>query len=488
MNNNMIKEAKKTYLQSGRLNQNIVRKEISISWYKCKLQSLDVNATIKSTHQTIEQKFDHRFIRFINSVVPSGFMFVLANQLLQVVDYNLDKLGVEHIDSIDDLIIGTNAGYLAMKTGTDMYVNLEEHYLNIFCSFYSVGIIIKKNDHIDGVLMLFSELPINEYVIHSLKSEITSYYSKEGFTVLIEENNGTRNEESAVSNSIIYPIEKYNSLLINSERIFKKSKLLIIKGDVKSGRTAFAYDLCLKHKRTPAIVDLASINNDLHAFIVQTGLSQFDTVILKNFQMASAELTKLLMVYSDENIQGEIDIKSNNMKCSRLILITVNSEDSNITSAHKKLEGSKQVKLFEDKYQLFTVNLLKPSELEQEHEIEEIIYQTEKKYSASFSSKFRDHLKIKFPSMTFREFFEYIENAIEYNKKLGTNEVKYLPLDTTQSLLSLHENEKNYVLEVYNALNQNISAAADVLQIGRATLYRKLNLYQIDTKNSKRDD
>lgn len=485
MNNNLIKEAKKVYLQSGRLNQNIVRKEISISWYKCKLQSLDVDASIKSTNQTIERKFDQRFIKFINSVLPTGFMFVLANPLLQVVDYKLDQMGIENIDSIDDLAIGTNAGYLAMKTGNDTTVNLDEHYLNIFSNYYSIGIVLKKNENIDGVLMLFSELPINEYTIHGLKSEIANYYNKDDYRVTFEDKSTLINLQPPVPNTIIYPIVKYNQLLVNIDRIFKSSKLLIIRGDVKTGKTALAYDFCIKHKCIPAIVDLGSLNAGLHTFMVQTALSQFDTIILKNFQRASVELIKLLMVYNDEKDQNNNGTSSCNIKSCTRILATINSSSEYEFMALENGENNRLFKFFEDKYQLFTVNLLKISEAVKGPEFEEIIKQLENKYNTLFSNKFIEHLKHSYAQWSNVEMFEYVEKAMEYNRQLGSSEVKYIPADTVTQLISLSEHEKKYVLEVYNALNQNISAVADVLQIGRSTLYRKLNLYQIETSDTE---
>ncbi len=54
-----------------------------------------------------------------------------------------------------------------------------------------------------------------------------------------------------------------------------------------------------------------------------------------------------------------------------------------------------------------------------------------------------------------------------------------LPTSNPMEILPLEEVEKQYILSVLDSLGGNKSKAAETLQIGIATLYRKLNSYGI---------
>ncbi|MDP0920003.1 hypothetical protein Q6272_33750, partial [Klebsiella pneumoniae] len=68
-----IKDAKVHFIETGRLNRNIIRDEISISWYKCKLSQLDHS---KKTFSYEDKKrvslIEPKFIEFIDSIIPAS--------------------------------------------------------------------------------------------------------------------------------------------------------------------------------------------------------------------------------------------------------------------------------------------------------------------------------------------------------------------------------------------------------------------------------
>jgi len=57
------------------------------------------------------------------------------------------------------------------------------------------------------------------------------------------------------------------------------------------------------------------------------------------------------------------------------------------------------------------------------------------------------------------------------------------PATGSVPLVSMAEKEKEYVLEVLNAVHQNVSKAAEILDIDRRTLYRILERHHVILRN-----
>lgn len=76
---------------------------------------------------------------------------------------------------------------------------------------------------------------------------------------------------------------------------------------------------------------------------------------------------------------------------------------------------------------------------------------------------------------------DYIE--LEHVGFLGGNKTRfYIPADSdvNHAAITLEEMEKNEIIRALNRCGGNVSQAAAVLCIGRATIYRKIKKYQID--------
>lgn len=147
--NSKIYDIKRAYIETGRLNQNVISKDIAISWYKCRLQNMHPADHIKLANTKSVKHFDVQFENFIDAIVSEKYQYVLSNLSLQVSTKRIIDPNLESIDSIDDLLIGTNGGYNTLKSSTVETVELDEHYLDCLSKYYSVGFPLAKEGKID---------------------------------------------------------------------------------------------------------------------------------------------------------------------------------------------------------------------------------------------------------------------------------------------------------------------------------------------------
>ena len=112
MTNAAVKDAKDVYITTGRLNRNIISKEISISWYKCKLQNLNPKDSIRIVGEKPTINFDTKFLNYVDTIVPIYYDYILVNMSLQKCSSRIHLTNLGGMDTIDDLAIGTNGGYL----------------------------------------------------------------------------------------------------------------------------------------------------------------------------------------------------------------------------------------------------------------------------------------------------------------------------------------------------------------------------------------
>ena len=178
MTNTSISEAKKTYIETGRLNRNIVSKEVSISWYKCKLQNLVPDMVYRTCGHMPDKIFEEQFTKYIESIVPDSYQYVLTNHRLEKVSSRLTDKELLLIDTIDDLYIGTNGGYIAYKNDRMYTVSRDEHYLELFNRYYTTGILIKKESTVLGILMLIHEELSTSYALNNIAIKLNEYNNK----------------------------------------------------------------------------------------------------------------------------------------------------------------------------------------------------------------------------------------------------------------------------------------------------------------------
>lgn len=159
-------------------------------------------------------------------------------------------------------------------------------------------------------------------------------------------------------------------------------------------------------------------------------------------------------------------------KCIHLILTTVNSND----------DKTKKSQCWQKLYSRLThrtISMLNLIDFQMDLYpiIRKHIARTHIKATDAYIEKLVHLIKGK----SFSTLNEVIKESIRFVEHQAHPVLDYLPIAEQSPLKSLDEIEKAYVLEIFYLMDQNVTAAADVLNIGRATLYRKLEKYQNDT-------
>lgn len=451
-------EAKILYMNTGRLNQNVVNKEIAISWYKCKLQNMKTNDSIRLSRHEVNNHFTVTFLNYIDSIVSEIFQYALANVNLQVCKSRLNDSQIKQMNSIDDLMIGTNGGYNAFKNQKVQIVSKDEHFLDDLVKYYTIGIPINFEDKNMGTLMIISEKKPSEYEIAGIKEKLMRYYNKETFNVTND--NSIKTGELSLSPDVLlsYP----NDYMIEfQEMVESKLKTILpvlITGSKGCGKTTLAWYLSRKSS-LPYYIDMKTLHPILQYNVLDNALLQNETVIVDNFEYSSKQCLLLLMVYIDKKIDNITKSEQSKFSCHNLFLTTVNSTKKTQNGE----ETEKALNVIKEKLKISTINMRNLSDFPDHYE--EIVV---KMKDNSGTNKCLEHLQMSKTIDNFKELYELISDKTSEN----TVEFKFKTLE---------EYEKSYILSVYDKMNHNMTLTSEILGIGRSTLYRKLEKYQNET-------
>lgn len=476
MTNAAVKDAKEVYITTGRLNRNIISKEISISWYKCKLQNLNPKDNFKIIGEKPSINFDPKFLSYVDSTVPQYFDYILVNMSLQKCSSRMILSNLIDMDTIDDLAIGTNGGYLSYKTQTNQLVSLDEHYLDCLSGFYSYGIIISHGEKILGVLMLLSKDKPNEYDIVKLKEKLLIYYEKS--EVMSSEQSVSNLKKQNISQLFAYPENYMADFKQIVDKVSGNLLPVLIRGSQGSGKSTLARLLSSKNSKLPFILSLNDTSRILQKTYLEYGLSQFDTVIVESLEYASPEILSLLTVYTEQSILGKNRELDSNYKCFKLILTTAykTDEQDEITLS---MQVVKQLEKIVERLRLNAVNLVNTNYFVDQ--LEELVDSILRKNGVEASDVYRSKLIEYSRGKSFKSVQQIIDISID---ELHSDDIKILtnfPASISESILELDLYEKAYIMKIYELLDNNMTATANALNIGRSTLYRKLEKYQNET-------
>ena len=476
MTNAAVKDAKDVYITTGRLNRNIISKEISISWYKCKLQNLNPKDSIRIVGEKPTINFDTKFLNYVDTIVPIYYDYILVNMSLQKCSSRIHLTNLGGMDTIDDLAIGTNGGYLTYKTQSNQLVSQDEHYLDCLSDKYSYGIMISHGEKMLGVLMLISKEKPNEYDIAKIREKLIQYYSKSEVTT--SEIISSTVPEHNIRHFFAYP----DSFMIEFEqglnKIGNNTLPILIRGSQGSGKSTLARLISEKNNIIPYIISLNDTPRLLQKSYIENGLSHFETVIIESFEKADPETISLLTVYTEEILRGKYKDKVDNYKCSKLILTTAygsKNQGEFTISSHQE----KQLIKFIDRLKLNTVNLLNISDFI--GQMNELVVAMLSKNGVSVTDAYKTKLIEYSRDRSFKSVQQIIELSIDEEQSVNPKILSNFPTSISETILDLEAYEKEYILNIYSLLDNNMTATASILNIGRSTLYRKLEKYQNDT-------
>ncbi|OJV62915.1 MAG: hypothetical protein BGO41_09405 [Clostridiales bacterium 38-18] len=476
-----IKDIKSVYIETGRLNRNVIEKEIAISWYKCKLQSLHPGDQIRRNFTDSKCNFEYRFKNYVDSIIDGKYQYILANKNLHVCHSRLTDDLLKQINSIDDLYLGTNAGYIANKIKSNYQVRYDEHFLDALSIYCTCGIYLSDGNTSFGTLTLFSKDEVSSYEIIKIVETLNKYYKKETFEVLPVEDE-SNDYELALSELFNYDFDYFQDFEYKVNRLSSQMNTFLVKGTAGSGKTTLCQYFAMKKTGIIGYFNAEDVNNLLHEQCLIRLLSQNDTVIIESIEKLNESLLGLLTVYSEGLITQKYSLNHSNYKCKTLILSTTYSD---CESSEIDLETKAFTKLI-SKLTLCTVNLVNSREFKaQSYDFAKRIIE---KRNIKASNNFIKKVAFDLEHTDYKHAIENVENSLKLSVNAASDQVRLHISDHEMSMKTLEDFELDYIQMVFRQLDENIAATAEVLGIGRSTLYRKLEkckMYQNNTLINK---
>lgn len=462
-----IKDIKSVYIETGRLNRNVIEKEIAISWYKCKLQTLHPGDQIKKNFTESKCNFEKKFLNFIDSIIANKFQYLLANKNLHVCHSRLIDNPLKQINSIDDLFIGTNAGYIANKLKANYQVKYDEHFLDVLSGYCTYGIYLSDGNTSYGTLTLVSKDEITNYEVVKIVENLNKYYRKEDFDVMPAEETKI-NTDLALSDLFNYEPSYFSEFEYKINRLISQTHTFLIKGTSGSGKTTLCHYLAMRRDGIIGYVDVKELSYKLQEQYIIRLLSQNDTVIIDNIEYSNESVFNVLTIYSEGLITQKSHPNYSDFKCKGLILSTVNTAEKSELNAPESKAYTKLI----SKLSLCTVNLVNSNYFKDESNAfaRKYIEMRNIKASNSFVKKVAEDLE----KTSFKNAIQNFEKSLKLPANTDLDQVRLHITDHEISIKTLEEYELDYILKVYKQFDENIAATAEVLGIGRSTLYRKL--------------
>ena len=468
----VTKEIKLSYIDTGRLNRNLISKEVAISWYKCRLQNMLPDDTFKDSVSKGISHFDDKFIRFIDSIIPQMYQYILANdKLIKCSERAVDDV-IKSIVSVDDLCIGTNAAYISLKTSNIQSVNYHEHYLNRLSEYNEVALPIHVDEKPVAVLSLFSKDKINEYDIIKIKDALLRYQQNENFQVELDYSKNQDKDRIDLIDYFVLPSLQMSALDEIVQKLIKSKLPIMIIGAEGTGKTTLSLLISLKKGKVPFIINYSEVPLRMQKDFTEKVLSQYDTVVLDNIEYCNRETISLLTVYSERQLEKKVVVDDSVMRDSSIIMTTGYKYKENAFYVKNRKVLSSLI----EKMKFSTVNLVNTDVYHEDH----------KQLMSDMLNKNRlkcqDNELIKLARVCTENSFKEIQRRIDLASiDLEENIIIGISEPVERKIKSLDACEKEHILETLKYCEGNMTTAAEILGIGRATLYRKLQKYQNET-------
>jgi transcriptional regulator of acetoin/glycerol metabolism len=460
MNGSKIEEAKRIFIETGRLNRNVIRDDISISWYRCRLNHLSPKSKIESKGLSTEEvrpSFRHyaeALNHYLDHLIDEKYHYFICDAFGRVVEYRSTESLYDEIKTIDESCLGTNAGALALNMGIYQVVRKEEHYLDLLSNGFTIGLPIKREQEILGVILLITDLLPSEYEINLFREGLGKFETEEVFSAEMPEASCSLNQ------LFVLPEHAFEGLERRIEQLLEANRPIVIQGGNGCGKTALAWFLNEKKHVIPYIFATKSIPKSFQASELEKALSQNESVIIEDYDLLSDKAISLLTVYTEEKLRDITASKSNNFKDQMLILTT----DDNSDEKAKQHLGFQKLN-----NRLSMQRIVLPSFSDFADEAEVLIRKKFEQFGKIPENSLIEKLMKSAPELTFKQLADMIETE------------DYSLLYRVSVIESLSDHEAEYIQKVYELMDFNISATADALGIGRSTLYRKLEKYQNGT-------
>lgn len=448
-----IRDAKMKFIQTGRLNRKLIRDEIALSWYKCQLNHL-------STQKFRSVEIEKSKLQYLDQIVPESYDYYLADCQLKTLQQRTTKFSSGTWESLQEHEIGTNAASLSLKYEKIFYVKNEEHYLDCFSKVNTLGIPIKHESQVIGVLMLVSDQDITPHDYQTFISKIS-----QDELLSLSMSNPAQKKYSLESSLFLTETLKENIEFLMKD-LLEMLKPILIYGQSKTGKSTLAWEIYSQSKIIPYVFNCKDIPWKVQEHMVKDILQLQDYIIVEGIEYASEKVQSIFTAAIDRNFNVKDHLTGFIFIC----------ECGNLSELKKTLSP----KLYE-RLNKFSVHLPCYSQV-QMNEKSILLEVLIKQYDIECS-------KIEQNSILEITHFDSTKDLLSWIEALSKSCKPFTKSDLirckTSGLLSLSEYEGSYILDVFHRADENITLTCELLKISRSTFYRKFEKIQNKTNDLK---
>lgn len=474
----ILKQAKKMFIDTGKLNRRIVNDEISYSWYRSRVLEISNTKNNFKSHNTISSSDIEigKIIKANNANISSEnklYNIYLINEHGMIIDELDKKFTINNFETntYDDQIIGTNGIALSIKSNEHKYTVGYEHYNDILEEYFTYGFPIFKDDALICYVGIIGF--VNDFDTSSIETIITKMNIDNEIHI-----NETISSSTLIDEDFYFGQSKIGQLLkFESDRIASTNIDIIIKGESGSGKEMLARYIHNNSERMnfPFIaLNAKSMIESMLVSDIRKWSSQKCTLYIENFDCLHEDLQADLIKFHDSKLKN-----SSSSDVARIIYSTERATFSNDFSIfYSKL-----------KKRLLNTELEIENWVNRPNDLKEAI---KKIFSKLCSDKFTN-IDEKLIELIFNDYLEssyrelyrgillMVNNSLEHKLLTVNSYIPKMRHSEDIKLLTLAELERDHIEKILNFCEHNMLQASKILGIGRSTLYRKVKEYEINS-------
>lgn len=436
-----IKEAKKKFVETGKLNRKIVRDEIALSWYKCQLNHM-------STSKSKPMNPSASKISYLDEIIPSIYDYYVVDVHLNVHHKRTALFQTGDWESLSEHESGTNAAALAIKFKKKFIVNEDEHYLDCFSNVNTMAQPLWTDDELYGAVMLVS----NKMFLGAEGEEIFSKISKKVLWPDAVDNVGNVNEN--ISEMLYLNTESLEQIQHLVCELFQNGTPFLILGKTHTGKSTLAHEIFMKKKIIPYQFDCSQVPRALQESELRDHLGKQEALIIEHIECASEKIQNMLLSAIDS--RNEINQIPN-------LIVTLTCRE-NLTE--KEVLNVHLYNLF-NRTSIYLPTYYEMSKVDQSFTIDRFLDAFSIKCSKMEHQNIVGFLK----NYSTKEIYEMLTNLYLDSNLLTKNDLVHCIKSKFEKLVDC---DLNYIKEIYRLTDENVSLTCDILNISRSTFYRKM--------------
>lgn len=485
-----IKKARLLYLDKGILKREYIRNEVSFSWARSSFQNVNVEK-LKIIETPIARKLimteeEKKAFFYINAIVIIDQNGKVIRSFL-----NDDTLPYDAI-SYDESSLGTNGIGLAFNKKEEMYVSKYEHFHKSFFDKLTFGVpkVNGTTYHIVGFIL---DLSTAEFL--EIRPELVQLAQKIMLRLNIDNHENPKKINHSIDQFYQGKSEKIHDLKRKINQLASQENNVFLCGAKGVGKEMVAR----------FIHEMSNRKNEKFYALYCDKLPS--NVIIDEYFMKfkecleNSESTEYGVVYC-ESIEA-LSMKAQEVLTKLLECKPVNSKSENdckqrgyrfIFSSKLSLNEMQRQNLIKQKLinriNVFTVLIPSLTELKEDlplmisHRIDKYVEQLFLDPIVFSETLIKELTRYKWPE-NYRELDKTIEQIIHSARHEKVIDSSYLPERMrdksckSKVILPLEKTEEAEIIRALELMDNNVALTARALGIGRSTLYRKLDKYNI---------